>query len=78
MSPGAAVAFSGSGSSDPDGDSLTYAWSFGDGAQGTGATVSHTYSAAGSYTATLVVDDGHGGTAPRAWPSWSTAPSAPW
>ena len=57
-----AVAFSGTGSSDPDGDALTYAWSFGDGTQGTGATVSHTYSTGGNYTATLSVDDGHGGS----------------
>ncbi len=57
-----AVAFSGTGSSDPDGDALTYTWSFGDGAQGSGATVSHTYSAGGAYTATLTVDDAHGGT----------------
>ena len=56
------VAFSGAGSSDPDGDALTYAWSFGDGMQGTGATVSHTYSTGGNYTATLSVDDGHGGS----------------
>ena len=57
-----AVAFSGAGSSDPDGDALTYTWSFGDGTQGTGVTVSHTYSAGGSYTARLTVSDGQGGS----------------
>ena len=56
------VSFSGAGSSDPDGDPLTFAWSFGDGLQAAGATVSHTYSAAGSFTATLTVSDGRGGS----------------
>jgi PKD repeat protein len=57
-----AVAFSGAGSSDPDGDPLTYAWSFGDGAQGSGVSVSHNYPTAGTYAATLTVNDGRGGT----------------
>ena len=51
------------GSSDPDGDALTYAWDFGDGAVANGVTTSHTYSAAGTYDIKLTVGDGHGGTA---------------
>lgn len=52
-----AVTFT-STSTDLDGDPLTHSWDFGDGATGTGATVAHTYTAAGTYTATLVVSDG--------------------
>ncbi len=54
-----AVSFNGTASSDPEGTDLTYAWDFGDGGVGTGATPSHTY-AVGSYTATLVVTDAGG------------------
>ena len=60
-----AVSFDGSTSSDPDaGDTLTYTWSFGDGSPAvttTAATTSHTYTAAGSFNATLTVQDDHGG-----------------
>ncbi len=56
--PGQPVAFNGSGSSDPEGQPLTYSWTFGDGATATGATPTHAYAAAGSYTVTLVVNDG--------------------
>jgi Rib/alpha/Esp surface antigen-like repeat protein len=56
------VAFTAAGS-DPDGDALSYAWSFGDGttAQG-GATAAHTYAAPGTYTATVAVRDPDGST----------------
>jgi glucose/arabinose dehydrogenase len=53
------VSFSGSGSSDPDDDALTYLWDFGDGAtaETSGPTVSHTYTADGVYNARLRVRD---------------------
>lgn len=58
------VAFSGVGSSDPEGGALTYLWNFGDGATSTTAkaTTTHTYTADGLYTATLTVRDPGGKT----------------
>lgn len=44
--------------SDPNGDTLTYTWNFGDGNQATGANVAHTYTGNGQFTPTLVVSDG--------------------
>lgn len=38
----------------------TYSWSFGDGATGTGKTVSHTYATLGTYQATLTVTNDRG------------------
>lgn len=56
---GEAVEFDGSGSSDADGDTLTFLWDFGDGSTPSAeAVASHTYSSAGNYTATLTVSDG--------------------
>jgi len=55
--PNLSVAMSGTGSSDPDGDALSYAWAFGDGANADGSTVSHVYANAGSFTVRLIVTD---------------------
>ncbi len=57
------VAFSSVSTSDPDGDALSYAWTFGDGASSTAADPSHTYTANGQYTATLEVTDPSGKSA---------------
>ncbi|MEK9865848.1 MAG: PKD domain-containing protein [Candidatus Thalassarchaeaceae archaeon] len=56
---GDTVTFSAAGSSDPDGDSLTFSWSFGDGNLGTGLTTSHAYTAKGTYSVKLTVGDGN-------------------
>jgi PKD domain-containing protein/flagellar hook capping protein FlgD/Big-like domain-containing protein len=55
---GNALTMSAAGSSDPDGDALTYAWTFGDGGSGSGVEVSHPYAAAGTYNVTVTVSDG--------------------
>ncbi|WP_435280180.1 lectin [Streptomyces albogriseolus] len=57
------VAFSSAGTTDPDGDALSYAWAFGDGATSTAADPSHTYTANGQYTATVKVTDPSGRSA---------------
>jgi len=51
------VAFT-AGASDPEGQPLSYSWSFGDGGTSTLADPVHSYIAAGTYTATVTVSDG--------------------
>lgn len=68
LPPGAAlpgvtrVAFGGGGS-DPDGDTVSYTWDFGDGTTADGSGASHIYPRPGSFTVTLTASDGHGATA---------------
>ncbi|RKM90336.1 glycoside hydrolase family 9 protein [Aquimarina sp. AD10] len=52
------VSFDASTSTDENGDTLTYAWDFGDGNTGVGVTANHIYALIGEYTATLTVSDG--------------------
>lgn len=51
------VAFDASGSSDADGTVTSFSWSFGDGATSAAVSTSHTYTEAGAFTVTLVVED---------------------
>lgn len=54
------VSFDGRGSRDPEGRPLSYFWQFGDGGEGTGPSVRHTYAKPGSYVARLKVRDAFG------------------
>jgi N-acetylneuraminic acid mutarotase len=54
---GTALSFNGSASTDPQGEALTYAWTFGDGATGTGVNPTHTYAVPGTYAVELTVTD---------------------
>ena len=74
---------------DADGDDLLVTWAFGDGGQAAGAEATHTYTAAGTYTATVTAMDpsGAAGTATvqivvstvqaAAPPAADAAPAAP-
>jgi glucose/arabinose dehydrogenase/PKD repeat protein len=75
------VSFDATGSTDPEGKSLTYSWDVnGDGVFGdaTGPTASYTYTAAGMYHPSLRVTDDQGatGTASVTITAGNTAPSA--
>ena len=48
--------------SDPENDTLSFTWYFGDGSQASGATVAHPYRIPGRFIAVLVVADNHGNT----------------
>ena len=54
---GSPVNFTAAASTDPNGQTLTYAWNFGDGITGTGVNPSHFYTTGGPFTATLTVTD---------------------
>ena len=52
-----------SAATDPDGDQLVTTWAFGDGTQGAGRAVTHTYTTPGTYDARVTVRDAGGLTA---------------
>ncbi|MEU9699379.1 ThuA domain-containing protein [Streptomyces sp. NPDC047981] len=56
------VAFSSAGTTDDDGDALTYSWEFGDGGTSTAANPTYTYRKNGTYTATVTAKDTTGRT----------------
>src|SRR5579871_4886780 len=57
--PGIPISFDGSRSTDPDADTLTYHWDFGDGATSTDPTPTHVYAAGTpNVVVTLTVSDG--------------------
>ncbi len=57
---GIPIAFDGRASTDPDGDALIYAWSFGDGATGAGPAPAHAYAEPRTFDVTLTVTDVYG------------------
>jgi glucose/arabinose dehydrogenase/PKD repeat protein len=71
------VNFSSAGSSDPEGQPLSYSWTFGDNTTSTAANPAHTYAQPGQYTARLTVSDGTNATlAPPVTISVGSPPTA--
>ncbi len=56
------ISFDASDSYDPNGDSMTYKWDFGDGNTAYGEKVTHIYKKPGKYTIKLTIEDTHGST----------------
>jgi hypothetical protein len=52
--------------SDPDGDALTYAWTLGDGSIASSSSLTKVFNEGGSFTPSVSVTDGRGGTASAA------------
>lgn len=74
---GQPLVLNGSQSKGPAGQSLSYAWNFGDGSTGTGSNPAHSYSAVGSYSVTLtVIDAGGAASTAKATATVDAAPSA--
>ncbi len=56
------VNFSSAGSTDPEGQPITYSWTFGDGTTSSQANPTHVYSSRGRYSARLTTSDGNSTT----------------
>jgi len=59
--PNQTIRFDAGASYDPDGEIVSYAWDFGDGATGAGALASYRYGALGTYEVALTIRDNDGG-----------------
>ena len=57
---GTTLSFDGTGTSDPDGDPVTLAWTFGDGDTGAGMSPAHAYVDDGTFDVTLTATDPEG------------------
>ncbi|MFI7062252.1 ThuA domain-containing protein [Kribbella sp. NPDC050124] len=63
---------------DPEGDlPLSYTWSFGDGSTASGASVTHTYTTPGTFSATVTVTDSRGAAGVAKVPITVDSPSLP-
>lgn len=72
---GDVITFDGFVSYDPENEPLSYEWDFGDASSGTGVEPTHSYASTGTYTATLVVNDGQLDSAPASAIVTITEPS---
>lgn len=63
---GESVTFTAGASTDAEGEAISYAWGFGDGTTGSGATTSHTFGAAGLYDIAVRAIDSAGAESPVA------------
>lgn len=64
-------------SSDPDGDALSFEWTFGDGSAGQGPRANHAYAGAGSYNVRLTVRDPEGAQSSTSRAVTAAAPQGP-
>ncbi len=73
------VTFDGSASSDLDGPVVSWRWDFGDGAEGQGEVIAHTYTTPGRYTVALTVldEDGEAGRATLDLEVWAPGEGPP-
>jgi hypothetical protein len=71
------VSFDASGSCDPDGDALTYDWTFDDGGGGPGVSLARTFSASGLHFATVTVTDSTGRSSTATASVFVAEPSPP-
>ena len=75
--PNMGIAFT-AASTDPQASALTYSWSFGDGATGSGDSVTHAFAKEGSYVVSVTATNGFGLTATRSTSQISVAYQPPY